>query len=174
MNWDSLLQHSLLAGFVLSAVLTILIIISLKINREIYYSDYPKDVQEFWGPMSEKARRQRMVLVPIFFGLIIGAIVWSTIRLGALPGVGVTFLSVFASSMIIFQIFNAVDAVIIDWLILMVLWPTLGILPGTEHFASYRDPRMHITNFLKGIAISGFVGLITAGIAMGIQWVVAL
>jgi hypothetical protein len=61
--------------------------------------------------------------------------------------------------------FNLVDAIIIDWLILMVLWPGLGVLPGTEGMAGYRDARLWTINLLKGFAMAPVAGLLVAGAA---------
>ena len=166
MDWNTLIQHSLLAGLIFSIVLTIPIIISLKINPEMWWQDYPKDVQQKWGPMSELAKKQRGIVAAIYFALIIGGITLATIRLGQLGSWESYFLAVLASTAIIIMFFNIWDAVIIDWLILLVLWPSLGILPGTEGMAGYHDTRWHVTNFFKGWIFVAVGSLITAGIAL--------
>ena len=56
--------------------------------------------------------------------------------------------------MIVFALFNLVDAVIIDWLILLVLWPGLGVLPGTEGMAGYKDVHRWTINLLKGFVLA--------------------
>jgi hypothetical protein len=48
---------------------------------------------------------------------------------------------------IVLALFNLVDAVIIDWLVLLVLWPGLGVLPGTEGMAGYKDARRRFAKF---------------------------
>jgi len=166
MNWDLLVQHSLISGAIFSVVLTVPIIVSLKINPEMWWQDYPADVKEFWGPMSERAKKQRAVVATLYFALIIGGLTLSTMRLAQIVPRESWFVAVLASTAIIIAFFNLFDAVIIDWLILLVLWPSLGILPGTEGMAGYRDARMHVTNFFKGWIFVAVGSLITAGIAM--------
>lgn len=165
MNWELVLIESLNIGMVLSAVLTVLIVISLMINKEMWLQDYPPDVKAKWGPMSAKARRQRAVFAIFFFGLMIAAMVYDVIQLERVLGAPPSFLAVFVSIVIVFSLFNLVDAVIIDWLILLVLWPGLGILPGTEGMAGYKDARLWTKNLLKGFALAPIAGLLAAGIA---------
>jgi cobalamin synthase len=114
--------------------------------------------------MSEKARRQRLIFAVPFFGLLIGAVVYDVVRLEQTLGMPPSFLAVFVSVVIIFVVFNLVDAIIIDWLILMVLWPGLGVLPGTEGMAGYKDARLWTKNLLKGFILAPVAGLLAGGI----------
>ncbi len=164
MNWGVVIRESLAIGTVLSAVLSILIVISLMINKEMWLQDYPPDVKAKWGPMSEKAKRQRLVFAVPFFGLMIGAMVYDVIRLEAALGTAPSLFAVFVSIGIVFGMFNLVDAVIIDWLILLVLWPGLVVLPGTEGMAGYRDMRLWTVNLLKGFMLAPIAGALVAGI----------
>jgi hypothetical protein len=95
---------------------------------------------------------------------MIAAMVYTVTRLEMVLGTQPSFLVVFASIVIVFAIFNLVDAVIIDFLILMVLWPGLGVLPGTEGMAGYKDPRLWTVNLLKGFALAPIVGALVAGV----------
>lgn len=174
MDWGIPIMTGLVYGLILSAVLIVLVIVSLKINPEMWWQDYPPDVKAAWGPMSEEARRQRAILVIPFFGAIIGAFILATIRLGDALGGTPPFLAVFATAAILAAVVNTVDAVIIDWLILTVLWPSLGVLPGTEGMAGYRDMRLQAANFFKGFIFVAVAGLLTAGIASLLAWIGSL
>jgi len=157
MNWEIVIRESLTTGMVLSMVLTIMTVASLMINKEMWLQDYPPDVKAKWGPISEKARRQHFVFAIFFFGVLIGAIVYDVIRLKLVLGTQLSFLEIFTNIVIVFALFNLVDAILIDWLILLVLWPGLGVLPGTEGMAGYRDTRRWIINLLKGFALAPLV-----------------
>lgn len=170
MDWRLVVSQSVVMGLVLSAVLTVLILVSLKINPEMWYRSYPPDVKAAWGPMSEKARRQRILFAVPFFGVTVLALVAAGVRLGDVLGAPPSFVALFASAAIIFAVFNIVDAVIIDWLILSVLWPSLGVLPGTEGMAGYRDMRLWTANFAKGFVVSAVVGLLAGGIGSLVVW----
>jgi hypothetical protein len=164
MNWGIIIRESLAIGAVLSTVLTILIVVSLMINKEMWLQDYPPDVKAKWGPISEKAKRQRFGFAICIFGVMIGAMAYDVIRLEVVLGTPPSFLAIFASVVIVFALFNLVDAVIIDWLILLVLWPGLGVLPGTEGMAGYKDARWWTINLLKGFALAPIVGVLVAGV----------
>ncbi len=165
MDWGLVIRESVTIGATLSAVLTILIVVSLMINKEIWLQDYPPDVKAKWGPISEKAKRQRILFVIPFFGVMIGAMIYTVIRLKVVLGAPPSFLAIFSSIVIVFAIFNLVDAFIIDWLILLVLWPGLGVLPGTEGMAGYRDARRWTVNLFKGFALAPIAGLLVAGVS---------
>jgi hypothetical protein len=164
MNWEIVIRESLTIGLMLSAVLTIMIVVSLMINNEMWLQDYPPDVKAKWGPMSKKAKRQRFVFAILFFGIMIAAMAIDVIRIKAVLGTPPSFLVIFVSIVIVFTLFNLVDAIIIDWLILMLLWPRLGILPGTEGMAGYKDMRLWTINLFKGFALAPIAGIVVAGI----------
>ena len=166
MDWEIIIQESLVVGMLLSTVLTIMIVVSIMINKEMWLQDYPPDVKARWGPISEKARRQRLVFAIFFFGVMIGAMVYDVIHLERVLGTPPSFLAVFASIVIVFALFNLVDAVIIDWLILMVLWPGLIVLPGTEGMAGYTDTRLWTKNLLKGFGLAPVAGILVAGVVV--------
>jgi hypothetical protein len=166
MNWGFVIRESLAIGTLLSIVLTIMIVVSLMINKEMWLEDYPPDVKAKWGPISEKAKRQHFVFAISFFGVLIGTMAYDVIRLEVVLGTPPSFLVIFTSIVIVFALFNLVDAVIIDWLILLVLWPGLGMLPGTEGMSGYKDARRWTINLLKGFALAPIAGLLVAGVVL--------
>jgi hypothetical protein len=159
-----LLTHSLFYGGILSAVMTVLIVGSLAYNPEIWLHDFPKDVQERYGPASPKSIKQRNILIAPFMLLLIGilaaAVVTLPLAIGRQPGFFDLFLSIF----IVFMTFNLVDLVIIDFG-LVLLQPKFIILPGTEGLKGLVDYGFHVRGFLKGTA-GGLLGsLVLAGLA---------
>jgi hypothetical protein len=68
MNWGLVIRDSLAIGMVLSTVLTIMVVVSLMINKEMWLQAYPPDVKAKWEPISERARRQHFVFAIAFFG----------------------------------------------------------------------------------------------------------
>jgi hypothetical protein len=163
MNWGLVISESIAIGMVLSTVLTTMIVVSLMINKEMWLQDYPPEVKAKWGPISEKARRQHFVFAIAFFGVLIGAMAYDVVRLEPVLGTPPSILAIFVSIVIIFAMFNLVDAVIIDWLILLVLWPGLGVLPGTEGMPGYKDARRWTINLLKGFALAPLAGILVSG-----------
>jgi hypothetical protein len=118
MNWELVIKESLAIGMVLSTVLTIMIVVSFIINKEMWLQNYPPDVQAKWGPISAKAKRQHFIFAIFFFAILIGTMVYDVIRLERVLGTPPSCLVIFASIVIIFASLNLIDAVIIDWPIL--------------------------------------------------------
>jgi hypothetical protein len=172
MDWSVILNHGLISGAIFSVVMTVLVVVSLMINKEVWINDYPKDVQAAYGPISEKSKRQRIGFTILVLAAFIGSLLLSNVRLADTLSMTPGFWAVFVNTVIMFALFNLVDVVIIDWLLLIVLWPSLGILPGTESMtASYHNVKMHLTNAVKGFILAPLAGLIAAGIAVLVTWV---
>jgi hypothetical protein len=51
----------------------------------------------------------------------------------------------------------------------MTLRPRFMILPGTEGLAGYRDYRFHFQKFINGMGLTVVLGLVIAGIAVGLE-----
>ena len=58
MNIFQLLQLGLLWGTVFGVVFSIAMLIIGRVNAEMILNDYPPDIREKFGPMSEKTRTQ--------------------------------------------------------------------------------------------------------------------
>jgi hypothetical protein len=87
-----LLQHGLLYGAILGALMSVAFIGTAYLNPEIWISDYPPDFREKYGPIGEKAKRQRkLVGIPIFL-LLFGTTVFSIFQFAQLGG-ELTFFS---------------------------------------------------------------------------------
>src|SRR5262245_28788879 len=114
------LQNGLIFGVYLSAMLTALVIASLRINNEMWLNDYPEDIRAKWGPMSARAKRMQRWVALLMFALIIGLLVLQLVTLVRASG-GFSFGEVALSLWTSLMLFNLVDLVLIDWLFLIVL-----------------------------------------------------
>ena len=158
-----ILAHALVSGLTLSCILGLLLLVTLRINAEILLNDYPPDIRARWGPMTARAKRQR-VFIACGFLIIILAVVSESLL--TLPGVAVrelTFATAFAYFAVMFGTFNAFDWLVIDCA--LVYWqPRFAVLPGTEGMAGYRDYRFHFRGFLLGIPVVAFASALAAGV----------
>ena len=159
-------SHSLFYGTMLSAVFTILILGSLYINPEMWLGDAPREVQEKHGPMSARAKRQRVWLVVAFVITIIGVVGVSLYQLPAVMGGPLTFLTVFAHLWIMFMLFNLVDLLLIDWLIVEFMRPAFIVQSGLGQLMAERNYWFHFQGFLKGSVGILIVSLLLAGLIM--------
>jgi hypothetical protein len=156
-------RHALLYGGLLSAILCVLLLGVLWLNPEIMLNDYPPDVREKHGPMSERSKRQRLP-VAVAIGAVALAIVvrsFSAVRADARGDI--SFVTAFVHLFVMFSVFNVVDLLLLDWP-LVAIGPRFMVLPGTEGLAGYKDYRFHLRGFLIGT----FLILVASGLMAGV------
>ncbi len=100
----------------------------------------------------------------LLLGMLIGvpfavALLWRTATLGS-----DSFWELSAYVFGVLFIFNLVDLVILDWLIVCWIKPRWVILPGTEHIAIPNPYLHHFKEFLMGTAGLTVVGLAIAAL----------
>ena len=145
---------------------------SPNLNPETWLPDYPPDISEGFWPRSERAKRQRrLVGIPVFL-LLAGILVLSSVRLAQIGSESV-FFSVFFGTFVVLLVFNAVDLLILDWLVFVTLRPKIVVLPGTEGAEGYGDYGFHFRAFLKGLAGSLVGSIVVAGMATAIIAIVS-
>ncbi len=143
-------------GALLSVVASTYLLVLLRFNPRIFLGHYPKEIREIVPPKSEKERRMSILL-----GLLIGApftsaLLWRTATLGSH-----SFWELFAYAFGVLFIFNLVDLLILDWLIVCWFKPRWVILPGAEHIVISKPYLHHFKGFLMGT-----VGLVIVGLAI--------
>jgi hypothetical protein len=169
MNIFQLLQLGLLWGIVFGVVFSIAMLIIGRVNAEMILNDYPPDIRAKYGPMSEKTRKQaNFASLPLLASL--GLIV--ALGLGQLRSITgeLTFRNTFIVTTMIFQVWNLIDLVLLDWFLLMTLKPRFMILPGTEGMAGYNDYGFHFRKFLNGIMFTLILSGTVTAIALGVEW----
>jgi hypothetical protein len=143
-------------GALFSLVASTYLLVLLRFNPRIFLRHYPKEIREIVPPKSEKERR-----ISVLLGLLIGvpftsALIWRTATLGSH-----SFWELFAYAFGVLFIFNLVDLLILDWLIVCWYAPSWVILPGTEHIVPTKPYVHHFKGFLIGT-----VGLVIVGLAI--------
>ena len=152
-------------GVILSGILFTMILVLARINPEIALRDYPADVQAKHGPMSDRSKRQRLP-VGIFFLVVIIAVLGASFSpILAYIDRSSPFLPAFIHIFVILSVFNLLDWLVLDWLIVVTIRPKFIVLPGTEGMAGYSDYAFHFRGFLIGIPITLAGSLFLAGIA---------
>jgi hypothetical protein len=146
-------------GALFSLVASTYLLVLLRFNPRIFLRHYPKEIREVVPPKSEKEQR-----MSIFLGLLIGvpfasALLWRSATLGSH-----SFWELFAYAFGVLFIFNLVDLLILDWLIVCWLEPRWVILPGTEHIVVPKQYLHHFKGFLLGTVGLAVVGLAIAAL----------
>jgi len=164
MNLWPIITHALVFGVLLSSILFTTILVVVRINPEIMLRDYPPDVRAKHGPMSGRSKRQRLPVAILVLAVMAGVIVASLAPI--LDGVegALLFPTAFVHFFVMFSVFNVLDWLVLDWLIVVNLRPRFLILPGTEGMAGYRDYAFHFRGFLVGIPITLAASLLLAGL----------
>lgn len=152
-------------GLILSLFMSALILLTLWINPTIWAERAPEDIRQAVGPVDERTRRLKRVFVLITLLGLISIVLLSLFRLYSLQG-ELTFWSVFLNLFILVTVWNLVDLILIDWLLLCVIQPKFMIMPGTEGLKGYSDFSYHFRGFLKGLLGSVISCLLIAGITM--------
>jgi len=167
---QAVIENGLIFGAIFSLVMSAIIVLSLRRNPMIWAERAPEDIKQAVGPIDEHARQQRRTfgILTLLFLLLI--LILSIYRLNAIQG-GLTFWSVFLNVFIVVMVWNLVDLLIIDWLLLVIIQPKFIFIPGTEGLAGYKDFAFHFRGFLKGIIYSVVIGLLLAGITMLVVWI---
>jgi len=149
-------------GAILSAIASVILMASLRINPRSYLQDYPPAIQALVPPKTPAERRLALIVGIPFMILLIAVPLLSTL---ALKRSGVTaFLPLALHAFGVVWIFNVVDWLVLDWLIFCAITPAFVVIPGSEGHPAYKDYGFHFRGFLKGSAISAAAGLLIGGI----------
>jgi hypothetical protein len=168
-NVALLLQYGVLYGVILSGFMGLAFVGLAYLNPEIWLPDYPPDVREMFGPMSERAKKQRRLAgIPVFL-LLAATLVFAAVRFARIDGGESTFFAVVLGVFTVLIVFNVADLVILDWLIFVTIRPRFVVLPGTEGAEGYGDYGFHFRAFLKGVVGSAAASLVVAGVAAAVE-----
>jgi hypothetical protein len=69
-------------------------------------------------------------------------------------------VEIFLSAAGVIFLFNLVDWLILDWLIVCTITPKFMVLPGTEGMAGYKNYGIHFRGFLIGTILACVIGLL--------------
>jgi hypothetical protein len=154
-NWAAEVsaRRILVDGTLYSGALGALILGSLYYNPEIWYNDYPAEIKALVGPQSARARRQLLVLFPVFLLVFIGGLIISALRLKQANGGRISFRAAFLHTFLVFTAFNLVDTVLIDYLLLVRIQPRFARIPRAPDIdlAQYISPADLVRDFGKGV-----------------------
>lgn len=171
MNTIELIRFGSLWGLIFGAVFCAATLIIGRVNAAMLLNDYPPDVRAAFGPMSPSLRRQAQIAsLPLLIALLL-VIVLALAQFRNITG-ELAWLPTFIVLAVIFQVWNLVDLLVLDWFLLMTLKPRFMILPGTEGLAGYRDFAFHFRKFLNGIIFTLILAGVVTAIALLLEVVI--
>lgn len=159
----STLTIILLYGVPASLLLSAIIFAMEWVNPRLMLRSYPKDVQAAVPRQTVQEKRQTLYWGLPFWLCMLGFPVAAALTAHAAH---LSALEIFLSAAGVLFLFNLVDWLIVDWLIVCTITPKFMVLPGTEGMAGYKNYAMHFRGFLIGTALSAIIGLIIVGIVV--------
>lgn len=161
------LREALLHGAALAALMTAVILVSVRHDCEAWLNDYPPDVRRAFGrPMSARARARGRAwgLVGLAVLVAVHASLFHRLAAASPP---LSFTTAFCAAYVCFMVFNAVDLLVIDLGVMLGLRPRWAVLPGTDpDLPGYRDAWFHVRAF----AIGSVGGVLFAALAAALGW----
>jgi len=151
-----------LDGTILTAVASLIILVSLRLNPRIWLQDYPAEIQAAVPPKTPQEKKLSLTLGIPFLLLLLGAPLVSTLLLEQQAAAPLPFPLLFVNAFGVLFLFNLFDWLVLDWLLFCTITPHFLVIPGTETMPAYRNCGYHFRGFLAGAAISGVWGLVAA------------
>jgi hypothetical protein len=157
------IEKTLRDGAILSAIASLLVMMTQRFNPRLFLQDYPEEIQARVPPKTDKETRQSLMLGIPFLILLVAVPFISTLTLKRQGGEAVAFLQLFLNAFGVAFIFNLVDLLLLDGLIFCFITPKFVVIPGTEGMAAYKDYLFHFKGSITGTGLSIAAGLVIAG-----------
>jgi hypothetical protein len=154
-----ILATIIIYGIPCSFIISIVILVMLWYNPRLLLQDYPRDVQQKVPPKTQAEKRASVYGATAIFLLMFAFPLAAAFSSKTAHH---SFLGVFFSASGVLFLFNLVDLLIMDWLIVCTITPKFLVIPGTEGMAGYKNYAMHFKGFLIGAGVSGVLGLLLA------------
>lgn len=151
-----------LYGLALSAVLSAIIVGTLYVNPRLLLQSYPADIQRAAEAKTAPERRQTRFIGAFFLLFLVGIPAVSTWLLERSHSGDIAFSTAFLNAFGIMSVFNAVDLLVIDWLLFCAVTPKFLVIEGTEGMAGYKDCLFHFRGFAVGTVLAAAASLILA------------
>lgn len=148
-----------------SSLWIIVVIISVRVFPFTIEHDYPQGVRELAAfPAPTREHRQRGVFFGVvsfcfLFGLLIG------FALVSYKGASASFANIFLHLWIICMVWNLIDLIIVDWLLICTFLFSPLLLPGTETSLENKDFKFHFKGFLKGLVVMTVIAFVFSTIS---------
>lgn len=158
MDWAT----TIIVAIMWSCAIATVVVISLWHNPRLWLHDVPAVISEAVPPKTITEKRWSVFYGALTSPILIGvpvtyALVNSQAQLGEI------WLHLFAMALI----FNIVDLLFIDWLLVCAITPRWVIIPGTEAvpaFNGYKDYRFFAQGFVKGLGFCLVLPTIIVGV----------
>jgi hypothetical protein len=135
---------------------------SVYYNAEIMHDNYPPHIREKALPMSDAAKKQRVVVTIPFITLLLGFPAYSNLKLKRQNHGHLSLKNAFINAYAVFAFSNLFDLLVLDYLVVLRMGPRFAMLPGTKESDYSNDYFFHFVGFLKGMGYGMIPSLIIA------------
>lgn len=161
MNWYAALTHGLIWSGMGCALM-----IGLEILwPQLMLHDYPPALREVihLPPLAGMRKKAAFAVFGVGAAALLAFLLWSVLSTYAAQRVHFLVLCLHILGMT--MLWNAVNLLVMDWLVFCTLRPRFVVLPGSEGHPAYGDYRFHAIGFLKGCVLCVAGSLLLAVIA---------
>lgn len=130
-------------GLSLAIAFSVIVLGSAYLNIWLWFDDFPPEIQALVEEPPEVPTWQPVIFGLALFGTILFIGVRSTAALLREGGDRAGFPLAVVHAFLLFQVVNAWDVVVLDWLIFTTWTPGFAVLPGTEGAAGYDNYWFH-------------------------------
>jgi hypothetical protein len=155
---DEHVFHYLGVGIPASLLLSAILLVMMLTNPRLLLRGYRKDVPAAVPPLTSEEKRTRLFWAIPFWLMLVG---FPTGAAWQAHTSGQGFFAIFLSAFGVIFLFNLVDLLILDWLIVCTIMPKFVVVSGTEGI-EYKNYAVHLRGFLIGTMLSVVVGLVVA------------
>ncbi len=155
---------ALVCGLLWSVMWSVYIFLILKFYPFSMLHEYPKDIQAAAAIEKPTAAQEQAAKR---FGAVGGLIIFGVLLAFGLlrfHSEQTSFLQVLKYIFLIAMTWNAVDLLVMDWLIVCTVTPKWIVLKGTEGCRGYQDYFFHFKGFLLGCVYTAIMALLFSGI----------
>jgi small-conductance mechanosensitive channel len=155
------LVEAIIHGLIWSILWALAVIIMMIKFPASTLKDYPKEIQDI-AVVPKVNKKQHKIFAILALLVIFSYYVFAL--LSTFYSIKTSFLDIVLFSFVVFLIWNLVDLVILDWIILCSLQLKFMILPQTQGHKQYKNYFFHFVNFCKGLVYSAIFSLTIGGL----------
>ena len=165
-----MISNACIYGLLWSVLWIIYVYIIVKVFPWEMLHDYPKDIQEA-STLAEPDDKQKKNAK--IFSIVGAVVLFVSIFLFGLiqfKGSRTGFISVLLFMFIVVIMWNIVDLLIMDWIVVCTITPKWVVIEGTKGCAGYKDYWFHFKGFLIGCIYSTIAAFVISGIEYLVLW----
>ncbi|WP_022762466.1 hypothetical protein [Butyrivibrio sp. AD3002] len=161
-------MNAIIAGLMWSVLWIGYIFVVLKWYPWELLHDYPEDIKEAatLPEPTDKQKKQAKLVCGIICLVIFGSLL--AFGLTKFASAQTTFLMVLVYVFIVGMIWNAIDLLVMDWILVCSITPKIVVIEGTEGCKGYKDYMFHFKGFFIGCAYTAIMAIVFSGIIYGI------